>query len=37
MLMGRIGPVTAARRGLRIAGGRQPWKLRKLQSCFVIA
>jgi uncharacterized protein (TIGR03083 family) len=37
MLMGRIGPVTALRRGLRIVGGRQPWKVMKLQSCFVTA
>ena len=37
MLMGRIGPVTAMRRGLRIVGGRRPWKVMKLQSCFVTA
>jgi hypothetical protein len=34
MLMGRIGPVTATRQGLRIVGGRRPWKVMKLQSCF---
>ncbi|MDD4867502.1 MAG: maleylpyruvate isomerase N-terminal domain-containing protein [Mycobacterium sp.] len=28
----RIGPVTAVRRGLRIVGGRRPWKALKLQS-----
>jgi hypothetical protein len=28
----RIGPVTAARRGLMIVGGRRPWKALKLQS-----
>ncbi|OBF04748.1 hypothetical protein A5730_17025 [Mycobacterium sp. ACS4054] len=28
----RIGPVTAARRGLRIVGGRRPWKALKLHS-----
>jgi len=37
MLMGRIGPVAATRLGLRIAGGRRPWKAMKLQSCFVTA
>jgi hypothetical protein len=34
MLMGRIGPVTATRRGLRVVGGRRPWKVMKLQSCY---
>jgi uncharacterized protein (TIGR03083 family) len=34
MLMGRIGPLTATRCGLRIVGGRRPWKAMKLQSCF---
>jgi hypothetical protein len=33
-LLQRIGPVTAARRGLRIVGGRRPWRAMKLQSCF---
>jgi hypothetical protein len=28
----RIGPVTAARRGLMIVGGRRPWKALRLQS-----
>jgi len=37
MLMGRIGPVTATRRGLRVVGGRRPWKVTKLQSCYVTA
>ncbi|OBF82548.1 hypothetical protein A5791_04450 [Mycobacterium sp. 852002-51163_SCH5372311] len=32
MLYHRIGPVTAARRGLMIVGGRRPWKALKLQS-----
>ncbi|OBH40409.1 maleylpyruvate isomerase N-terminal domain-containing protein [Mycobacterium mantenii] len=34
MLYQRIGPLTAARRGLMIVGGRRPWKALKLQSCF---
>jgi Mycothiol maleylpyruvate isomerase N-terminal domain len=34
LLLRRIGPFTAARQGLRIAGGRRPWKAMKLQSCF---
>ncbi len=34
MLINRIGPVTAVRRGLRIVGGRRPWKAMKLQSCI---
>lgn len=34
MLLDRIGPVTAVRRGLRIVGGRRPWKAMKLQSCI---
>ncbi|RDH76406.1 hypothetical protein DVS77_21930 [Mycolicibacterium moriokaense] len=37
MLLHRIGPVTAMRRGLRIKGGRRPWKVVKLQSCFETA
>jgi hypothetical protein len=37
MLMGRIGPVTATRRGLRVVGGRRPWKVMKLQSCYETA
>jgi hypothetical protein len=32
MIYQRIGPVTAARRGLMIVGGRRPWKALKLQS-----
>lgn len=32
MIYQRIGPVTAARRGLMIIGGRRPWKALKLQS-----
>jgi len=34
MLLNRIGPFTAARQGLRIVGGRRPWKVMKLMSCF---
>jgi len=34
LLLQRIGPVTAALHGLRIAGGRRPWKALQLQSCF---
>jgi hypothetical protein len=29
-----IGPFTAARQGLRIVGGRRPWKAMQLQSCI---
>jgi uncharacterized protein (TIGR03083 family) len=34
LLLDRIGPVTAMRHGLRLVGGRRPWKLMKLQSCL---
>jgi uncharacterized protein (TIGR03083 family) len=34
LLFQRIGPFTAARQGLRIVGGRRPWKAMKLQACF---
>lgn len=34
MLLNRIGPVTAVRHGLRIVGGRRPWRAMKLQSCI---
>lgn len=34
LLYQRIGPFTAARKGLRIVGGRRPWLALKLQSCF---
>ena len=37
MLLKRIGPFTAVRHGLRIVGGRRPWKALKLQSCFATA
>jgi hypothetical protein len=37
MILNRIGPVTAVRRGLRIVGGRRPWKAMKLQSCLETA
>jgi hypothetical protein len=37
MLYRRIGPVGAIRRGLRIVGGRRPWKAARLQSCFAAA
>jgi hypothetical protein len=36
LLLQRIGPVAATRRGLRI-GGRRPWKAMKLQSCIEAA
>jgi hypothetical protein len=34
LLYQRIGPLTAARRGLLITGGRRPWVALTLQSCF---
>jgi hypothetical protein len=34
MLYQRIGPATAVRHGLRIVGGRRPWRALKLQSCL---
>ena len=34
LLFQRIGVVGATRRGLRIVGGRRPWKAMKLKSCF---
>lgn len=34
LLLDRIGPFTAMRQGLRIVGGRRPWKVMKLQSCL---
>lgn len=34
MLYQRIGPLTAARHGLRIVGGRLPWRALTLQSVF---
>ena len=34
MLYQRIGPMTAARKGLFIVGGRRPWTALKLQSYF---
>ena len=34
LFLHRIGPVTAARQGLRIVGGRRPWKAMQLQSCI---
>lgn len=34
MLYQRIGPLTAARHGLRIVGGRRPWRALTLQSFF---
>jgi hypothetical protein len=30
----RCGGQAATRQGLRIVGGRRPWKAMKLQSCF---
>jgi hypothetical protein len=32
MLQQRMGPVAAARHGLRVVGGRRPWKVAILQS-----
>lgn len=34
LFLHRIGPVTAARHGLRVVGGRRPWKAMQLQSCI---
>jgi uncharacterized protein (TIGR03083 family) len=34
LLYQRIGPFTAARKGLRVVGGRRPWLALKLQSCL---
>jgi hypothetical protein len=34
LLYQRIGPFTAARRGMLIIGGRRPWRALQLQSCF---
>jgi hypothetical protein len=34
LFLHRIGPLTAARQGLRIVGGRRPWKAMQLQSCI---
>jgi len=34
LLYQRIGQLTAARRGLRVVGGRRPWRAFKLMSCF---
>jgi hypothetical protein len=34
LLYQRVGPVTAALKGLRVVGGRRPWLALKLQSCF---
>ena len=34
LFLHRIGPFTAARQGLRIVGGRRPWKAMQLQSCI---
>jgi uncharacterized protein (TIGR03083 family) len=34
LLYQRIGPITAARKGLRVVGGRRPWLALKLMSCF---
>ncbi len=34
LLLQRIGPVTATLQGLRVVGGRRPWKALKLQACF---
>ncbi len=34
LFLHRIGPFTGARQGLRIVGGRRPWKAMQLQSCI---
>jgi len=34
LLYHRISPLAAVRRGLRIAGGRRPWKALALDACF---
>jgi len=34
LFLNRIGPVAASRQGLRIVGGRRPWKAMQLQSCI---
>lgn len=34
LFLHRIGPLTAVRQGLRIVGGRRPWKALKLASCI---
>ena len=34
LLLRRIGPFTAMRQGLRLVGGRRPWRAMKLQPCF---
>ena len=37
LILHRIGPLTATRQGLRIVGGRRPWKAMQLQSCIETA
>jgi uncharacterized protein (TIGR03083 family) len=37
LFLHRIGPVAAMRQGLRIVGGRRPWKAMKLASCIEAA
>jgi hypothetical protein len=34
LFLHRIGPFTAMRQGLRVVGGRRPWKAMQLQSCI---
>jgi uncharacterized protein (TIGR03083 family) len=34
LFLHRIGPFTVARQGLRVVGGRRPWKAMQLQSCI---
>jgi len=34
LFLHRIGPATAMRQGLRIVGGRRPWKAMRLPSCI---
>jgi uncharacterized protein (TIGR03083 family) len=37
LVLHRIGPLTAMRHGLRIVGGRRPWKAMKIASCIEAA
>jgi hypothetical protein len=37
MLYGRIGLVTAVRRGALVVGGRRPWRALTMQSYFEVA
>jgi hypothetical protein len=37
LFLHRIGPLTAMRQGLRVVGGRRPWKAMKIASCIEAA